>query len=129
LEAKSDHQPTGLVSSRNVREAAGQLRILASDRHHDGIPPGSITVMISPKAAVDPTAAASVSVDDHLYLVGPETILGIAEDAAAAWNDLFAGATGRTTAELQELVVTVFQRYGILPSHVRERLTEHRISP
>jgi hypothetical protein len=128
LEAKSDHQTTGLVSTKDVRAATGQLRILASDRHHDHIPPGSITVMVSPKPAVDPTAAASVSTDDHLYLVPPETILGIAKDTEAAWKDVIAGVTGRTTDELQALVVDVFQRYGILPSHIRERLADHRIS-
>ncbi len=129
LEAKSDHQTTGLVSSKDVRAAVGQLRILASDRHHNGIPPGSITVMVSPKPTVDPTAAASVSTDEHLYLVHPETVLGIARDAKLAWDDMLASATGRTTADLQDLVVTVFQRYGVLPSHIRERLTNHRISP
>ncbi|WP_329258764.1 hypothetical protein OG417_21365 [Actinoallomurus sp. NBC_01490] len=128
LEAKSDHQTTGLVSSKDVRAASGQLRILASDRHHDGVPPGSITVMISPKSAVDSTAAASVSTDDCLYLVHPETILHIAKDAKEAWDDVLASTTGRTTAELQDLVVAVFQRYGILPSHIRERLTDYQIS-
>ena len=128
LEAKSDHQTTGLVSSKDVRAAAGQLRILANDRHHDGIPPGSITVMISPKPAVDLTAAASVSVDDNLFLVHPETILGLARDTEMAWNDMLPDATGRTTAELQAMVVAVLHRHGILPSHIRERLTDHRIS-
>ena len=53
LEAKSDHEPTGVVADKEVRQANDQLRKLASDQGVEVAPAESATVIISPKPGID----------------------------------------------------------------------------
>ncbi|MER5210976.1 DEAD/DEAH box helicase [Streptomyces sp. NPDC002838] len=125
IEAKSDQKPEGVIPHKDVRQVGDQLRILNRDRNHAVIPEGSFTVLISPKPAVDPTGA--IGAEDHAHLVHPEIVLEISQDVQHAWEELLAGRTGRGTADLTAFVATTFQRYGLLPSQLRERLTEQPV--
>lgn len=60
LEAKSDHQPTGVVSQGDVRQANDQLRLLAGDRGVPVSPPDSATILISPNPASTKTASPAL---------------------------------------------------------------------
>ncbi|WP_432927735.1 DEAD/DEAH box helicase [Microbispora sp. CA-135349] len=127
LEAKSEHtRPEGLVPHSDIRQVNDQLRILRSDRQHAVIPPGSITAIISPRVAVDPTGASGA--EEHSYLVHPETILQMARDVANAWQAMLANRTGRDKSDLLRMVAKILSQYGVLPSQVLDRLTEHPIS-
>ncbi|WP_061294048.1 helicase C-terminal domain-containing protein [Herbidospora cretacea] len=127
LEAKSEHtQPEGLVPHKDIRQVNDQLRILRSDRRHQAIPAGSITVIVSPRLAVDPTGASGA--EEHSHLVHPDTILALANDAKAAWEYMRARRPGLDEADLHRMVAKVLGQYGLLPSQVRIRLTEHPIS-
>ncbi|UUY50142.1 DEAD/DEAH box helicase family protein [Streptomyces yangpuensis] len=125
VEAKSDQEPDGVMAHKDIRQVNDQLRILKSDRKHQVIPDGSFTALISPKPAVDPTGA--IGAEDHAYLVHPETIWEIGQDVQHAWEELLAGRTGRDAAGLTPFIATTFQRYGLLPSQIRERLTEYPV--
>lgn len=126
LEAKSEHQPEGLVPHNDIRQVNDQLRILAADRNHDGIPAGSITAIISPRVAVDPTGV--MGAEEHSHLVHPDTVLTLAHEVDHAWTDLLGKKTGQDAAQFQRLVATVFAQHGILPTQVRDRLTKHPVT-
>lgn len=127
LEAKSEHlKPEGLVPHSDIRQVNDQLRILRSDRQHAMIPSGSITAIVSPRMAVDPTGASGA--EEHSHLVHPDTVLALARDVAEAWQSMLAHRTGRDDTSLLRMVAKVLGQYGILPSQVRDRLTEHPIS-
>ncbi|MFI7643306.1 DEAD/DEAH box helicase [Nonomuraea sp. NPDC049400] len=127
LEAKSEHKkPEGMVPHNDIRQVNDQLKLLAADRDHNGIPAGSITAIISPRLAVDPTGAIGAA--EHSHLVHPDTILALAREVDHAWTDLIGKRTGQDATRFPQLVATVFAQHGILPSQVRDRLTEHPVT-
>jgi hypothetical protein len=121
LDAKSDHKPTGLVPLKDVRQANDQLRLLAAARGADVIPPDSVTVIISPKPAVDPTAIAAA--EPHVHLVHPDIVHELAEAAGRAWRELLPDRAGRSDPQLRELVAECFSQHGLLPEQIHDRLT------
>jgi hypothetical protein len=127
MEAKSDHQPSGLVPHKEIRQANDQLRLLAGDRQREAIPPDSSTVIVSPKAAVDPDGAAGA--EAHVHITDPDTVMAIARDTAAAWEEILAGRAGREGAALRLLVETALARRGVLATQVLDRLTRQRVGP
>lgn len=126
LEAKSEQKPAGLVSHRYIRQANDQLRLLASDRSVPAAPVGSITVIVSPRPGVDPEAAKGA--EDHVHLVHPDVISGLAEDTQVAWQIVLAQSSGRGESALSALVTTTFNQRGLLPTQVRERLTLQQVA-
>lgn len=126
LEAKSDHDPAGLVPHRDIRQANDQLRLLCADRNLDAPPLDSATVIVSPRSAVNPTGARAA--DTHVHLVHPEVVSALASDAATAWEQILAGRAGRSRAGLQALVIDAFADHAVLAPQVLERLTEQRVA-
>jgi hypothetical protein len=127
VEAKSDHEPTGVVPHKDIRQANDQLRLLCTDRGMDTAPPNSATVVVSPKPAVDQDGVDSA--EAHVLLGRPDTVRALARDTAAAWDDILAGRAGRQGRSLKALVQNAMERHGVLPAQVLDRLTEHRVSP
>lgn len=121
VEAKSDHEPTGVVPHKDIRQANDQLRLLAVDRGRDTAPAGSATIVVSPKPAVHQDGVDSAQA--HVHLTDPGTVLALARDAAAAWGQVLAGSTGRSGASLRGLVHHALARHAVLPSQVLDRLT------
>ncbi|WP_027346380.1 DEAD/DEAH box helicase [Hamadaea tsunoensis] len=121
LDAKSDHEPKGMVPLKDVRQANDQLRMLAADRNTTVIPPDSIAVILSPKPAVDPDAV--ISAEAHVYLAHPDVVHELAATAGRAWHDLLADRAGRTEQQLRDLVADRFSQDGLLPEQVRDRLS------
>lgn len=126
VEAKSEQKPKGLLEQGHVRQANDQLRLLAGDRNQDRIPPGSATLIVSPKPAVDPSGVAGA--EDHVHLVHPDMILELAQDVKAAWEVLLAEHVGKQPSELRKLVSATFLQRGVLPTQVRDRLTGQPIA-
>ncbi|MEU8389049.1 DEAD/DEAH box helicase [Micromonospora sp. NPDC048843] len=127
IDAKSDHEPSGLVPQKDIRQAGDQLRLLRSDRVAADIPPDSATVIVSPKPAVDPTGAAGA--EPHVHVVHPDVVLGLAEAAARAWGELMAQRPGLDDNQLRALVAGHLGQEGLLPEQVRERLTVDPVAP
>lgn len=127
VEAKSDHKPTGMVPHKDVRQANDQLRLLAADRNHEPAPPDSITIIVSQRPVVDPSAAPGA--EPPLHLVHPDTLIEIGNDARSAWDDMLAGRAGKSLPDLKKLVTASLARYGVMPTQVRERLTDQPIAP
>ncbi|MBP2322621.1 hypothetical protein JOF56_003006 [Kibdelosporangium banguiense] len=126
VEAKSEQLPGGMIHHKYVRQAGDQLRLLAADRHQDAAPAGSVTVIVSPKPAVDPDGAKGA--EDHVYLVHPDVIIELARDVQAAWAIVLAEQSGKQPAELKRLIAVTLEQRGILPMQVRERLTPQPIA-
>lgn len=125
IEAKSEHEPSGLVQQKDLRQANDQLRLLAQDRSVAAPPVESATVIVSPKRAVDPSCAASA--EGHVHLLHPDGVLEIARDAAALWRELIPARHGRDEATLRALVARTLAQHGCLPGQVFERLTGNPI--
>ena len=120
MEAKSEHGADGEITVKDVRQAGTQLRSLAADRGVD-IPETSASVIVSPRNSVAPDAADAA--EDHVHLVAPDAIRGLAADAAAAWEELLNRSPGHTGAALHNLVRQIFSGRRSLSTQVRERLT------
>jgi len=125
VEAKSNHEPTGVVPHKDIRQANDQLRFLCHDRSRDSPPTDSATVVVSPKPAVDPDGV--IAAEAHVYLTHPDTVLTLAHDADAAWKDILAGRAGQAGDDLRALVAAAFTTRGVLPTQVLDRLTDHPI--
>lgn len=126
VEAKSDHEPRGVVPHKDVRQANDQLRLLASDRETDQIPPGSATVLVSPKPGIHKDGIAGA--EPHVHFARPDLIGEVAYDLGAAWIEMLAKTVGRGLPQLRELVADVLSSRGVLPSQLLDRLTQDQIS-
>lgn len=126
LEAKSDHEPSGVVSQKEVRQANDQLRLLASDENVPQAPEGSATIIISPKPGID--VDGTKGAESHVHLVAPSVITEIAFDVESAWEDLMTKAPGREPDGVYSLVVDVLRGRGILPTLLHERLTQDAVN-
>ena len=127
LEAKSDEKPSGLIPHRDIRQANDQLKLLCADRQQDAPPAGSATVIVSPKPAVAPEGI--ISAESHVHVVLPPAITDLAQDAAAAWDEILASRAGHSGATLRELIAAALGRHSVLPSQVLDRLTLQPVSP
>lgn len=122
IEAKSKHEPTGLVPHKDIRQANDQLTLLAADRGQPTSPIGSATVIVSPKPAIHPDGILSALPEVHR--VWPGTVSDLGSDVTAAWAQILSRKAGRSGNDLQQLVAEVLANHGTLPSQVLERLTQ-----
>jgi hypothetical protein len=121
LEAKSDHEPTGVVPHKDIRQANDQLRLLTADRGVEMAPVDSATIVISPKPGVHDDGIKGA--EAHVHLVPPSTLSELAHDVGSAWDELLTKSAGRSASELRQLVASTFNSRGLLPSQIHERLT------
>lgn len=126
LEAKSDHEPTGVVPHKDIRQANDQLRLLAADRGVDVAPPESATIVISPKPGIHHDGITGA--EQHVHFVAPPTVTELALDVASAWDELLAKGAHRTLHQLRQLVADTFNARGVLPSQIHERLTRDLVA-
>lgn len=126
LEAKSEHSSNCSISQNDIRQINNQLQLLTADRQQPEVPETSAAILIAPRNLVHPDGMTIA--DDDVYLVNPKAILNLAQDVKEAWQCLLASSRGLTGDDLRECVENAFTSYGILPSSVRDRLTQHQIS-
>jgi hypothetical protein len=126
LEAKSDHDPTGVVPHKDIRQANDQLRLLASDRGVPAAPPESATIIISPKPGIHNDGI--IGAERHVHLVAPPAMTALAVDVESAWDELLANSAHRTLPQLRQLVADTFNARGVMPSQIHERLTHDPIA-
>ena len=126
IEAKSEQQPGGSVSQDNIRQVNGQLELLAADRERTSPPDSSVTIIISPRSTVHPDGV--VIAEPELHLVDPRTVFHLATDASQAWEHLLATSAGLKGTVLREHVEDIWTSYGLLPSQVRDILTQRPVA-
>lgn|GEM_PF-160667 len=121
VEAKSAQLTEGALSMDYVRQTNTHLSSEAGDRGSDDPPPGSFSVIVSPRGIVEPDAV-NIAVP-HLHLVDLRLILDIAHDAVRAWNQLRGLAPGASGEALHREAAQVLWEHRVLPTQIRERLT------
>jgi hypothetical protein len=126
MEAKSDHDLTGVITHKEIRQANDQLQLLSADRSTTPPPTGSATVIISPKPGVDPDGIKSAL--SHVYHVDLSDIVTLAKGVSQAWAEILAAKAGRTPSELSDLVRETMGGHGLLPTQVRETLTSEQVA-
>lgn len=126
LEAKSDHDVSGVVAHNEVRQSNDQMRLLASDEAVPQEPVGSATIIISPKSGIDTDGAKGA--EAHVHFASPPLLSEIAFDVESAWEDLMTKAPGRTPDEVRDLVAATLTGRGVLPTLLRERLTQDPVN-
>lgn len=126
LEAKSDHDPSGVVPHKDVRQANDQLRLLAGDRGVAMAPAGSATILISPKPGIHDDGVTGA--EAHVHFVAPLLLQELAYDVASAWTEILARHAGLTSAQQRELVASALNSRGVLPTQALERLTREPIN-
>lgn len=125
LEAKSGHEPTGVIPLDDVRQANTQLDLLRAGRKALSIPGDSVSVIISPRTGVHRDGATAAA--RHLYRTDPGTVLTILDDVGSAWGTVLAERAGLSRTGLTDLVRRSFSDYRVLPTGVRERLTRQPV--
>lgn len=125
IEAKSEHDPQGVIPQKDLRQSNDQLRLLAADRGCTTIPAAAATVLISPKTAVDPSWAPSA--ESHVHLAHPGELLQLARDATSVWEALAPARHGKDEHQLRPTVTRKLSELNCLPSQVLERLTQNPV--
>lgn len=124
IEAKSDQEPGGKLTMEVIRQANTQLDSLAADRA-ESVPDGSYSIVVSPRAVVDPDAVAAART--HVYRVAPAAVLGLAHEAVGAWQEIRGAAAGMDGKNRHAVVARVLSERRLLPAQVRDRLTHDPI--
>lgn len=120
IEAKSEQKPEGHINLDLVRQANAQLTSLSSDRGETP-PPGSFSILMSPRTQLFPEAVAGAQA--HLFHLTPEVFVALALDTAEAWKELHPASTGVTGDDLAGMVARIFDQHRVLPTQIRDRLT------
>ncbi|MBF4609390.1 DEAD/DEAH box helicase family protein [Curtobacterium sp. VKM Ac-1393] len=126
MEAKSDHDLTGVITHKEIRQANDQLQLLASDRGHTPPPPGSATIIISPKSGVDIDGIKAAQ--SHVYHIDLSDLMTLGKDVVQAWSEILASKDGRTPSQLSDLVRETMSGHGLLPTQVREGFTSDPVA-
>ncbi|MCX2933435.1 DEAD/DEAH box helicase [Mycobacterium sp. CVI_P3] len=121
VEAKSAQLTDGALSMDYVRQTNTHLASEAGDRSADSAPPGSFSVIVSPRGVVEPDAVAIA--EPFLHIVDLRLILDIAHDAVRAWNQLRGLAPGTAGEALHREAAQVLWEHRVLPTQLRERLS------
>ncbi|MGH3712034.1 MAG: DEAD/DEAH box helicase [Micromonosporaceae bacterium] len=120
IEAKSEQMTSGTLSMDYVRQANTHLDSLRADL--DGEPPaGSASVVVSPRTIVDPDAVPIAT--QHLHLVHPSVVLGIASGAVSAWKHIRMAVPRTTDGDPRPTVAKALWDHQALPTQVLDRLT------
>jgi hypothetical protein len=125
IEAKSEQETEGLLSMDYVRKTNTQLDSVAADRGEDEPPAGSVSVIVTPRAVVDPDAVPIAR--PHVHLAAPKLMLDIAHDVSRAWKELRAASAGVTGQARHDAAAKILWQHRVLPTQVRERLTRDPI--
>jgi len=122
-EAKSEQLPNHPVDANAIRQANTHLRAAAADLDTT-IPPGSVTLLVTPRTGLDPSVLPLR--EDHLTVVTLEQVEELADDAVAAWATLktrLLAASDRDEEDLAHAVLSAMRSGNVLPSGLVSRLT------
>jgi len=124
-EAKSEEASEHQLSVETVRQAASHLRAVAGQRGAS-IPPGSLTVIASPRQQV--ATAAQALAPEELRLLHPEEIVKVAEDVLAAWHAVRALGLGLADQTLRSRLLEQFRSSRCIGTPLVERLSYRPLS-
>lgn len=123
VEAKSE-QTAELLSMDYVRKANTHLSSLEADR---GVPApeASVSVIVAPSRLVDPDAVPIAN--PNLYIAASEILVTLGYETHRAWSRLRSSLTGLGEAAAHDTAAKILWEHRLLPTQVRERLTEEPI--
>ncbi|WP_051194055.1 DEAD/DEAH box helicase [Nocardia jiangxiensis] len=127
IEAKSESDFDKTIPLKYIRQTNTQLTQLAADKKADAPPAGSVSVIVSPRAAVE--AQVAVTANPDVYMTDPEVVSRLAADVKGAWTALLATSTGGSSSPIREQVARVLSTYGCLPTQILARIATHPIRP
>jgi len=119
-EAKSEEASDHELSVETVRQAASHLRAVAGQRGAS-IPPGSLTVIASPRQQI--ATAAQALAPEELHLLHPDEIVQVAEDVLAAWHAVRALGLGLDDQALRSRLLEQFRSHRCIGALLAERLS------
>ncbi len=123
VEAKTEQKAEGLLSLDYVRQANTQLDSLAADEEVDDPPASSVSLIVTPRPAVEPDAVAAARA--HLHLVGLTTMADLAHDAVRAARQIRTALPAGANETAATTVMQILWEHRVLPTQVRERLTRN----
>lgn len=125
IEAKSEQEHEGLLSMDYVRQTNTQLSSVAADRMADVVPEHSVSVVVTPRDAVDPDAVAIA--DPHVFSTRPKLLSDLGHDVTRAWNELRLAMRGLEDTARREETAAILWKHRVLPTQLIERLTQDPI--
>lgn len=121
-EAKSEQLPGHPIDAGAIRQANTHLRAAAADLNLP-IPPGSCTVLCTPRTTLDSSVRALA--DANLVITSVEVVRELADDVSEALDTVTSRVLGIPSgddAAASALVYDELVRRGLLPSGLRARL-------
>lgn len=120
-EAKSAQAHDRPVDAASVRQANTHLRASARDLDST-VPPGSITVLSTPRTVIDRSVLPLA--EEHLVLASLDVVQELSDDVVAAWQEL----RGRLLSDADDgakvfAIVQAFAEHDVLPSMLPARLS------
>lgn len=122
IEAKSDQRADALISRKDLRQIGDQLETLRHDLDASEIPESSFALLVTPRQVLAPDAIGSAG--PHVFLTTPEDILAIANSIRLALDELIERGNLKETGKVRRRIVETYQRHGVLPSQLLDRLTK-----
>lgn len=124
LEAKSGHNPSGMIRLQDIRQTNSQRNLfLSNNRKVSVAQKNCVSLIISPKPGI--ADDAKVIADPHVFRVKPATLIEIADDVSCVWQSLL--SERERGNDLGAAVERQLRGYNLLPSQVRKRLTCERV--
>jgi hypothetical protein len=123
-EAKTMEHPDSPLSPRDTRQASSHRNWVKRKLAWPD-PETSITIIVSSRAEVDPTAIAIC--DPDVCLVSPDVVRGIAARAVEVLTTAGAEAPGLTAEQLQERIAELFAQHSLGTSEITNELTTNSV--
>lgn len=124
LEAKSEHLAGGQVGIEDVRNNNHHLDLLAEDRGV-AIPEDSVSVLISPLVVIRRDAQAVAA--DHTYLVTPDAVMALAQEAEKLWKRILTLRNVTEEAAREAGIADALRDFRLFPSDIADKLTVRAI--
>lgn len=125
VEAKSESNHDGLLSMDYVRQTNTQLDSVAADLAVDEVPEGSVSIIVTPRDAVDPDAVAIAGA--HVFHARPKLLSDLGHDVARAWNELRPAMQGLADTARRDEATAILWKHRVLPTQLIDRLTQDPI--
>lgn len=126
LEAKSEHKPSGQIGLDDVRQANKHLTLMSDDRGR-AIPPGSVSLLISPRDVFKRDAL--VIAEPILFKAKPEDLMALLDAVNRLWLRLITLRNIADRPARREAVADALADARLLPGDLLDRLTVEPVQP
>jgi hypothetical protein len=123
FEVKSEEKPTTPVSPRDVRQALSHSDWVAANFGWPE-PRHTVTILVSPKTAVDPDAAV---IAKNLAMCDLDTVRSVAASAIAVLRDVRSRARGQSDEQLAAMLAQQFRTTGLMTERLLGRISRRLV--